>query len=929
MKRLALALAVALASVAPAAAAQAEPSEYGIESASAVTSSTQAGAHPDFTVDLRLSKDTEGFLPSTTRDLFFDLPAGLLGNPNAVPKCSAAQLIGTEVNDPSNESGCPQASQVGIAEVQLFNQQGNLILIFEPVFNMVPREGEPARFGFFALTLPVLIDTELRSGGDYGVRAKVEGASSFMPILASKTTFWGTPADESHDEERITPYEGANPPYGVPHTPDGKRSAGLVPVPFMSNPTRCGVPQGIAIAAIPYQLPDLRAEAFAPMAPNTGCGLLAFEPEMSLKPTTEQAESGTGLDVELSFPTDGLEHPNLLAGATQRKAEVTLPEGVTVNPSQAVGLGVCSEADFARESATSLPDEGCPQSAKIGSVSAKSPLLEESAEGTLYIAKPRENPFGTLIALYLVLKVPERGVIVKLAGRVEPDPETGQLVTTFGEAPYEIPQLPVESFHLHFREGARSPLVTPPTCGTYVSDATFTAWSGQVVTTHPSFEIARGPSGGPCPQGPSPFEPGFEAGTLNNNAGSHSPFHMRLTRNDGDQDLTRFSATLPPGLVAKLAGVSTCPDAAIEAARAKSGRAEQASPSCPASSQIGHVLGGAGVGQVLTYATGELYLAGPHRGAPLSVAAIVPAVAGPFDVGTVVVRQALRLNPRTGVVSADGEHSDPLPHILAGIPLKVRDVRVEVDRPDFTLNPTSCDPFRTTAELWGGGADAFSSLDDSPLSVADRFQAANCSLLGFRPRLALKLRGGTERGAHPALTGTYRPRPGDANLKGMVLRLPRSAFLDQAHIRTICTRVQFAADACPAGAIYGQATAYTPLLEKPLSGPVILRSSNHNLPDFVADLHGLVDVEAVARIDSKGGGIRATFSNVPDAPLSKVVVRMQGAKKGLIVNSTDLCAPQHRADARLAAHNAKRRTLRPQMKAKCGGSHRKRSGHKR
>jgi hypothetical protein len=529
------------------------------------------------------------------------------------------------------------------------------------------------------------------------------------------------------------------------------------------------------------------------------------------------------------------------------------------------------------------------------------------------------------------MKIPDQGVSVKLAGKVEPDPQTGQLITTFDD----LPQLPVSSFQLHFRAGARAPLVTPPRCGTYEATAVFTPYANPAkpVVTHPFFQITSGVGGGPCPQGALPFHPGFEAGSASDTAGAFTPFSMRLTRNDGDQDLTKFSATLPPGVVAKLAGVSRCPDAAIEAAKAKTGLAEQASPSCPASSQIGHVLAGAGVGQVLTYAEGKLYLAGPYHGAPLSVASIVPAVAGPFDVGTVVTRVALRVNPRTGVVNVDGAASDPIPHILAGIPLKVRDIRVYTDRPSFTLNPTSCEPFATAAQIWGGGNDVFSSADDSPYPASARFQAANCANLGFKPKLTLKLKGGTKRGGHPALTGVFKPRPGDANLAGMVLRLPHSAFLDQAHIRTICTRVQFAAGPgngaeCPAGAIYGHVTAITPLLAEPLEGPVILRSSSHNLPDFVAALHGLVDVEAVAHIDSKHGGIRATFEEVPDAPLTEVVVQMQGAKKGLIVNSTDLCTGEHRASAQLVAHNAKTARLRPPMEAKCGGEHGKRRGQR-
>jgi hypothetical protein len=393
---------------------------------------------------------------------------------------------------------------------------------------------------------------------------------------------------------------------------------------------------------------------------------------------------------------------------------------------------------------------------------------------------------------------------------------------------------------------------------------------------------------------------------------------MRLTRGDADQELRSFSATLPPGVTAKLAGATQCPEAAIAAAGEKGGAAERAAPSCPSSSRIGGVQAGAGVGDVLTYAGGEVYLAGPYRGAPLSAVAIVPAVAGPFDLGTVVTRLALRLDPRTGVVTADGS-ADPIPRMLAGIPLRVRDVRANLDRPEFSLNPTSCEPFQTRARFW--------SESNAPFGAAARFQAANCSRLGFKPRLTFELEGGTHRGAHPALRSVYRPRPHQANLAGLVVRLPHSAFLDQAHIRTICTRVQFAAGAghgaeCPKGSIYGHATAATPLLDQPLSGPIYLRSSGHDLPDVVAALHGTVDVEAVARIDSVNGGIRATFTDVPDAPLTKVVVSMQGAKKGLIVNSTDLCRGTHRVMARLEAHNAMRRTISPAMRVTCGAKHR-------
>jgi hypothetical protein len=925
MRRLALALVIAAAISAVASSAQAAPEDYGIASFEGSLASSQAGAHADFTTSFDLKSEPGGAAVAPSRSLSFEIPPGLLANAEAFPKCTTRQLATAANYTAPKEEVCPLDSQVGVVRVKL----GSLLTggtgtntHTEPVYNMVPAPGEPARLGFIALVVPTIIDTQLDPARDYAVTASLDGLSAKEIVTGAPTTLWGDPTDPSHDNLRITPYESYACAAAPCTAPGGEtRHTNLLPTPFMVSPTSCSGPGALKMGAESYEGFSDSKEATLPQL--SGCGLLDFSPHLSLAPTTEGAESGTGLNVKLTFPQDGFSQANLLAESHLKRAEVTLPEGVTVNPSQAVGLGVCSEADFAKETATSAPNEGCPESAKIGSVTAKSPALSETAEGSLFIAKPKENPFGTLIALYMTLKIPDRGVVVRLAGKVTPDSKTGQLITSFDD----LPQLPVSSFDLHFREGARSPLVTPPRCGTYTAPARFTSWAqpDKVTTTSASFQITRGVNGGPCPSpGAPPFAPGFDGGTLNNAAGSYSPFDMRLTRRDGDQDLTKFSATLPPGMVAKLAGTSQCPDAAIEAAKAKDGKDEQANPSCPASSEIGSVLAGAGVGQVLTYATGKIYLAGPYNGAPLSVAAIVPAVAGPFDVGTVVTREALSLNPRTGIVHVDGARSDPIPHILAGIPLKVRDVRVHVDRPDFTLNPTSCDPFAIDAQLWGGGADVFSAADDSPVSLAERFQAANCSNLGFKPRLDLKLIGGTTRGGHPALRGTYTPRPGDANLKGLVLRFPRSAFLDQAHIRTICTRVQFAAKACPEGAVYGHARAFTPLLDEPLEGPVYLRSSDHNLPDFVADLHGLVDIEAVARIDSKNGGIRATFTEVPDAPISKVVVSMQGQKKGLIVNSTDLCRAKNRANAQFEGQNGKRLSLHPQMRAQCGGARKKR-----
>ncbi len=914
MRRLLTALVVALSVVTAAGSVQADPANYGIESVGASLATSRAGAHADFDTSIVLK--TENFnLPALTRDVSVELPQGLIGNPNAVPKCSGAQLVGTDFESKSNATGCPQDSQVGVTHIVFANGSQGTGEVVEPVFNLEPRRGEPARLGFIALTYPILIDTELRTGGDepYGITATVRGADTQANLYRTETVLWGVPADRSHDGERMTPYEAAHNQSAI-ETPTGTRPSGLAPVPFMANPTNCGKPFTIRATTVSYQLPETVFEGSGSLPPVTGCGLLDFKPQLSLEPTAASAESASGLDASLTFPTDGLKDPNLSVEAAQRKVEVTLPEGVSVNPSQADGLDSCSEADLAREAAGSPPGAGCPEGSKIGTAVAKSPLLDEPAEGALYVARPYQNPFGTLVALYLVLKIPDRGVIVKLAGKVALDPRTGQITTTFDE----IPQLPISSFQLHFRAGARSPLVTPGGCGEYTAKATFTSWGGGVTVAHPSFEITSGVGGEPCPSGPPRFRPGFEAGTMSNSAASFSPLYMRLTRQDGDQDLSRVSTTLPPGLLVKLAGVSRCPDAAIEAAKARSGSEESRAPSCPAGAQIGRLLAGAGVGPTATYVPGRLYLAGPYRGSPLSVVAIVPAVAGPFDLGTVVVREGAGLDPETGRGEIDGSRSPPLPHILAGVPLKVRDVRIFADRSRFALNPTSCAPESFAARLWGGGLDPLDPADDALRSPSARFQAANCSLLGFKPRLSLGLIGGTKRGDFPALRAVLKPRRGDANIAAAEVSLPPSEFIEQAHFRTICTRVQFAADSCPKGSVYGRATAFSPLLDEPLRGPVYLRSSRHELPDLVIALHGIVDVNAVGRVDSVGGRLRTRFESVPDAPLSKLVLKMEGGRKGLFVNSTDICRTRHRAAIRFTAQNGKQRTLDPVMRASCG-----------
>jgi hypothetical protein len=401
---------------------------------------------------------------------------------------------------------------------------------------------------------------------------------------------------------------------------------------------------------------------------------------------------------------------------------------------------------------------------------------------------------------------------------------------------------------------------------------------------------------------------------------------LRLTREDGDQFLSALRVKTPPGFAATLKGVPYCPEAAIAAVTSASysGVGEQLNPSCPQASQVGEVIGGAGAGSRPFHAPGRAYLAGPYKGAPLSLVTIVPAVSGPYDLGNIMVRNALYVDPVSAQVSAV---SDPLPQIVEGVPLRVRSVLVTLDKPNFTLNPTNCDPLAIQT--------AISGAEGATATPSAHFQVANCANLPFAPKLSLKLIGGTKRTDHPALRGTLRPRAGDANISRLAVALPHSEFLDQAHIGTVCTRVQFANKQCPAASIYGHAVATTPLLDQPLSGPVYLRSSSNLLPDLVVALKGPpsqpIEIEAAGRVDTDAkGGIRTTFETVPDAQVSSFTLSMAGGSKGLLVNSTDLCQTPQRATVRATGQNGKRSTSRPPLETSCAGKARqaKRKAHR-
>ena len=891
-------LALALALAVPAQAAP-EFSEFsGLTANSDGSSSTVAGAHPHELITdtqfelVQVSGGSMGAKGGPLKEIAVDLPPGVIGNPLSAPRCPLQELMA-----PGSNLECEGSTQVGFVVVSFKGSPGLPLAIF----NMVPPKGVAAQFAFNLFGVPTFLNSTVRSGSDYGVTVSSQGISQGnTPVTGAKVTVWGTPASAAHDPERgfclATP------------DPEDRCPSDAPPIPLLSNPTVCDSGPLTTIGrARTYFDPDVFAVASFDHDTNGNpveyeeCDRVPFDASMRVAGVSKAADSPSGLEVNLSIDQTGMLSPGGISPSPLKSAKVTLPAGMALNTSSAAGLSGCSPAQIGLSDGDSAK---CPESSKIGSVEVESPAVEGVLPGDVYLATQSNNPFNSLAALYIAIEDPESGIVVKLPGKVDLDPSTGQVTTSFEDNP----QLPLAALRLRLKSGPRAPLTAPRDCGTYAIATELRSWArpDKAVLESSSFTIDQD-----C-EGASKFKPGFEAGTTNPIAGAFSPFLLRITRSDAEQNLARIEATLPEGALAKLAGVALCAES------------EAATGNCPAASQVGSATVGSGSGPSPLYVpqpgrpTPAVFLAGPYKGAPYSLLARVPAQAGPFDLGTVVVRNTIEIDPVTARASVA---SDPLPQILQGIPVSYRDVRVSIDRPQFTLNPTSCNPKAVAGTLTSDRA--------IKAQVSSRFQVADCERLAFKPKLALKLSGKTNRSAHPALRATLTMPKGGANVARAAVTLPKTEFLEQSHIRTICTRVQYAAGegggrACPKASVYGYAKAWSPLLDKPLEGPVYLRSSNNPLPDLVASLDGQIHIDLSGRIDTKNARIRNTFDLVPDAPVSKFVLTMQGGRKGLLVNNTELCKAKPGADVKFDGQNGKTADSQVSVKADCGKKGKKR-----
>jgi hypothetical protein len=899
---------------------------------------TQAGLHPyQLNLGFGFNESSPGTPDGDPRELTIALPPGMLLNPSAVTVC-APEEFATPRTSPFETSAsgenCPASSQLGSAEVDAAGKGAPLRF---GLFNLKPPRGVAARIGFAPYGQPIVFDFTIPEAE--GTSQILLGARALPPLLdltGLRLSLWGAPWMTSHDGERGNCLNEAEPAF--PWAKCQVQGGGQVgrEVAFVSLPARCGPSLDLTATATSWQgggpvsAQAANRDPGGQPLPLTGCERLRPETDATGVLNDAKASSPSGYHLALKSNTETLTALNQLLTPSVRRMVVALPDGVTINPSVGAGLISCSEAQFARETVSSTQGEGCPNGSKIGDFSARSALFDpgERFSGSIYLATPRENRFGTLIAFYLVAKLPARGIQVKLAGRIDPDPTTGSLVATVDN----LPQIPYTDLELDFRAGQRAFLITPPACGKAASTITLTPWAeglAPLVRTDGS-EIETGIDAGPCPSGTPPFHPGAVAGAYNSNVGSYTPYFVHLTRRDTEQEITSYSLVLPKGITAKLAGIPFCPDADIAAARARSGSAEEAQPSCPPASQVGRTSSGYGVGNALTYASGRVFLAGPYHGAPLSLLTVNSATIGPFDLGTIVIRSAFQIDPLTAQLRIDSGASDPIPHILDGVPLHLREVRIYIDRPEFTHNPSSCEASQLESTLTGSGATFGNSADDSSASASSYFQLLNCLTLGFHPKLGIRLRGGSKRGDYPSMRATFASRGAqDSNLKRIEVTMPHSEFLAQNHIRAICTRPQFEAEKCPKGSAYGQAVAYTPLFDTPLRGEVFLRSSDNTVPDLVANLRsGSIRIVLKGKISSAKGGIRVFFDEVPDAPIERFTMTLFGGKRGLLVNSANICASPPLATVRALGQNNRGASFSSRLRGQCKGKG-KHKGHKK
>lgn len=795
---------------------------------------TEAGSRPfEMTMGFAFNIGTleaEGgpLVNADPKDIEIALPAGLIGDPRAVPECSQVsfQTVGSYKN-------CPSDTQVGT--LRLFFYGSGTGEQEAPIYNVAPPPGEPGELGFSVSSTHIPMFLHVRSDGDYGLTAQALEVSEADPIQAAIFTLWGVPADPSHDKSRR----------GLPNCNGEGCPSGVTPEPFLRLPTGCqGAPLPVTIAADSWQSPESpprsASPARDPLPPLTACDQLSFSPSISVQPETTQADGPSGYTVDLRIPQN--RDPSGRGTADLKTAVVALPVGTVISPSAADGLQGCSDAQFALKA---LSPASCPQASQIGTLRIVTPLLANPLEGQVFLGTPNCSPCtpadaqsGNMVRLFLQAQA--SGVIIKLQGRTSVDQSTGQLTTTFEENP----QLPFEELKLTLNGGERAPLANPSTCGIPLR--------GTSRLTPYSSETAAEPQGEPFEVGgcPAPqFSPAFIAGTTSNRAGAFSPETVSFSRTDQSQDFDGITLHTPPGLLGMLPHVELCPEP-----QAQEG-------ACGAQSQIGTTTVAAGPGSSPLFLSGKVFVTGPYRGAPFGLSILVPAIAGPFNLGNVNLRAAIGVDHTTAALTIT---SDPLPQSLDGIPLQIKRVDLNLARESFIFNPTNCQRLAINATL--------RSIQGASAAMSSPYQASGCASLPFKPRFTALTQGHTSKARGAYLHVKVASGPGQANIAKVKVDLPRQLPARLTTLQSACLAEVFDANpaACPQASLVGIGSVVTPVLRSALIGPGYLVShGTAALPDLEIVLQGEgVTLVLDSRTRITKGITSSTFSSVPDVPIS-------------------------------------------------------------
>jgi hypothetical protein len=877
----------------------------------------QAGEHPfQLTTTLMLATHTaiianEGgskkkfpeVVPvALVKDLRFSLPAGLVGNPTLLPKCNQHVFL----EEFSGHGKCPNDTVVGVAAPMITALTNPYAPDPElhPLYSLEPSVGEPAKFAFLTIEGPVILDTSVRTGGDYGVVVTAANIPSAAPFIGNVVTFWGVPADARHDnsrnveciEDHVAQESGG---------PEPSCPAETAQQPFLISPTSCTGPLQTSVQTDSWGAIGQFTEPFSYSFQNSageeygqvGCNRLNFEPSIKVAPDGQEAATPTGLTVDVHVAQEASLNPSGLTESNVKDTTVTLPAGVALNPAGADGLQACGLLTGKEKAQEEMEEKGeiegvnletaqpanCPEAAKVGTLEIKTPLLPNPLVGAAYLATQNANPFGSLLALYIVAKDRESGVLVKLAGEVKPDPVTGQLTSTFKETP----QLPFEDLKLHFFGGSRAPLGTPALCGGYTTTASIAPWSGNPpVQASSEFQITSGPNGSPCAS-PLPFSPSLTTGSLNLQAGAFTPFTTTMSRVDGEQALQGIQLHFPPGLSGLLSGVALC------------GEAQANEGTCGPGSLIGETTVSVGLGgNPFSVKGGRVYITGPYQGAPFGLSIVNPAKAGPFDLekstacDCVVVRAKIEVDPHTAALTITTDNTGPykIPTILQGIPLQIQHVNVVITRPGFTFNPTNCNPMAVTGSLL--------STEGASSALSIPFQVTNCATLKFAPKFQVSTSGKTSRakGASLSVKLTYPKAPfgSQANIARVKVDLPKQLPSRLTTLQKACTAAQFESNpaGCPTASLIGHATAVTPLIPVPLVGPAYFVShGGEAFPSLIVVLQGYgVTLDLVgSTFISKAGITSSTFKTVPDAPVGSFELTLPEGKYSALAANGNLC----------------------------------------